>query len=134
PLVSRGARASGSESCKATGKARLPATGFDDAFNRVLHDGLLANSALPAVALASVGGTVAAPPAHTAGAGGLALVFRPSPALYDGRFANIGWLQELPDAVTKMTWGNAALLSPKTAKDLHLENEDGVRERFARAE
>src|SRR5262249_43341534 len=37
---------------------------------------------------------------------------------YDGRFANNGWLQELPKPITRLTWDNAALLSPATAKEL----------------
>lgn len=36
--------------------------------------------------------------------------------IYDGSFANNGWLQELPDPVTKVTWGNAAVMSPQTAE------------------
>jgi MoCo/4Fe-4S cofactor protein with predicted Tat translocation signal len=48
----------------------------------------------------------------------LEIVFRPDPTLYDGRFANNGWLQELPKPVTKITWDNAAILSPKTAEKL----------------
>src|SRR5262249_28009564 len=67
-------------------------------------------------------------PAEAAGGGGeLEIVFRASPAVHDGRFANVGWLQELPDAVSKMTWGNAALVSPKTAERLKLANEDGAK-------
>ncbi|HYH46389.1 MAG TPA: 4Fe-4S dicluster domain-containing protein, partial [Thermoanaerobaculia bacterium] len=100
----------------------------DDAWNKVLHDGLLAGSALPPAAT----GLAALPPQALAqlaapAAAGLELVFRPSPAVHDGRFANVSWLQELPDAVTKLTWGNAALLAPKTAERLGLANEDGVR-------
>ncbi len=49
---------------------------------------------------------------------GFEIVFRPDPTLFDGRFANNGWLQELPKPVTKLTWDNAALLSPKTAQKL----------------
>jgi len=45
----------------------------------------------------------------------------------DGRFANNAWLQELPDPVTKLTWDNAALLSPATAHRLQLERGDLVR-------
>jgi MoCo/4Fe-4S cofactor protein with predicted Tat translocation signal len=43
-------------------------------------------------------------------------IFRPDPCVYDGRFANNGWLQELPKPVTKLTWDNAALVSPKFAQ------------------
>jgi Fe-S-cluster-containing dehydrogenase component len=48
----------------------------------------------------------------------LELVIAPDPRLYDGRFANLGWLQELPDPVTKLTWDNALLVGPKTAESL----------------
>jgi MoCo/4Fe-4S cofactor protein with predicted Tat translocation signal len=56
---------------------------------------------------------------------GLELVFRPDPTLYDGRFANNGWLQELPKPVTKLTWDNAALMSPATAKKVGLTGATG---------
>ncbi|HEV7670652.1 MAG TPA: TAT-variant-translocated molybdopterin oxidoreductase [Thermoanaerobaculia bacterium] len=122
-----------------TWKTLLPATppsesaadpdlAFETSFNKVLHDGLLAGSASPPVALAASAlpaeavASLAAPVSP-----GIELSFRPSPAVHDGRFANVGWLQELPDAVTKITWGNAALLAPKTAERLKLANEDGVR-------
>ena len=48
-------------------------------------------------------------------ADGLELVFRPDGTIYDGRYANNGWLQELPKPVTQLTWDNAALVSPATA-------------------
>ena len=38
--------------------------------------------------------------------------------MFDGRFVNNGWLQEAPDPITKLTWDNAALVSPATAKKL----------------
>jgi len=50
--------------------------------------------------------------------------FRRDPTIYDGRFANNGWLQELPKPVTKLTWDNAALIAPATAERLEVENGD----------
>ena len=60
--------------------------------------------------------------AHAAptSADGLELVFRPDPYVLDGRFANNGWLQELPRPLTKLTWDNAALVAPATAERLGL--------------
>src|SRR5207244_10433152 len=50
----------------------------------------------------------------------LEIVFQADPTIYDGRFANNGWLQELPKPITTLTWDNAAILSPTTAKELGL--------------
>jgi MoCo/4Fe-4S cofactor protein with predicted Tat translocation signal len=50
-------------------------------------------------------------------------IFRPDPSVYDGRFANNGWLQELPKPVTKLTWDNAALVSPKFAQKQDLAHK-----------
>jgi molybdopterin-containing oxidoreductase family iron-sulfur binding subunit len=56
---------------------------------------------------------------------GMEIIFRPDPALLDGRFANNGWLQELPRPVSRLTWDNAALISPKTAEKLGLDQTFG---------
>ncbi|MGN6544157.1 MAG: TAT-variant-translocated molybdopterin oxidoreductase [Aureliella sp.] len=54
------------------------------------------------------------------------VVIYPSDALYDGRFANNVWLQELPQQITKLVWDNAALVSPQTAKQLQLNQGELV--------
>ncbi|MGH7846915.1 MAG: TAT-variant-translocated molybdopterin oxidoreductase [Candidatus Binatia bacterium] len=56
----------------------------------------------------------------------LEISFPPDPTLFDGRFANNGWLQELPKPLTKLTWDNAALISPKTAQRLGLAYQVGT--------
>jgi molybdopterin-containing oxidoreductase family iron-sulfur binding subunit len=58
--------------------------------------------------------------------GGIEVVFRPDPTIYDGRFANNAWLQELPKPITKLVWDNAALLSPATAQRFDVVNEDVI--------
>ncbi len=57
---------------------------------------------------------------------GLEIVFRPDPTVYDGRFANNGWLQELPKPITKLTWDTVAMVSPATAARLGLDNENTI--------
>ena len=57
---------------------------------------------------------------------GLEVNLVPCAKLYDGRFADNAWLQELPETVTKLCWGNAALISPKTADRLEVKTEDRV--------
>ena len=57
---------------------------------------------------------------------GLELVLNPDSRVFDGRHANNGWLQELPDAVTKVTWGNPLSISTADATRLGLEDGDAV--------
>jgi molybdopterin-containing oxidoreductase family iron-sulfur binding subunit len=49
------------------------------------------------------------------------VIFNPADGLYDGRFANNGWLQEMPQALTKLAWDNAAVMSPATARGISLD-------------
>ncbi len=51
----------------------------------------------------------------------LEIIFQPDPTIYDGSWANNGWLQELPKPITKLAWGNAAIMSPTTARLLGVE-------------
>ena len=57
---------------------------------------------------------------------GLTLLIRPDPTIWDGRFADNPWLQELPKPITKMVWGNAVHISPALARQMSLENGDEV--------
>ena len=90
---------------------------FEKRWNRALHDGVVAGSAFEAKAVkVAVGDWAKA--GQGAAAGGLEIAFRTDPAVFDGRFANLGWLQELPRPLTRITWDNVALVSPKTAAAL----------------
>src|SRR6185503_8691234 len=87
----------------ATAAAAAAATAaFDRAWRKWLHDGVVPNTAFApkAVAVQANFASQAAP----AGAGqGLEVVFRPDPTVYDGRFSNNAWLQEVPKSLTKLT-------------------------------
>jgi MoCo/4Fe-4S cofactor protein with predicted Tat translocation signal len=107
----------------------LLANPSEDAWKKFLHDGFLADTAAkPATVqfnnglVANAKAAVTKAPANSTGS--LEVVFYRDHSLDDGRFANNGWLQELPDPITKMTWENVIMMSPKTAKDLGLVIED----------
>src|SRR5262249_5716776 len=91
-------------------------------WDRSLQDGVVAGTE-------TQGGTPAArpPPALPPSPSGMELPFLPGPKNCDGRFGNVGWLQELPDPVTKLTWNNALLVSVADAKRLGLSSGDLAR-------
>jgi MoCo/4Fe-4S cofactor protein with predicted Tat translocation signal len=130
-LLAVGSDRPGHERVQETWHGLLGEDGFESRWRRVLHDGLLPQSALPGSEVEPRGGVLAelAREAESLAdsAGELELVFRPCPKLHDGASANNAWLQELPDAVTKVTWDNPLLLSPATAESLALGDEDVVR-------
>src|SRR5438552_4037341 len=101
-------------------KAANPSADFEKFWRKTLNDGLVAGSAFAPVSAVSKLGGYDLPAIKTTSAGDIEFIFRPDPCVYDGRFANNGWLQELPKPVTKLTWDNAALVSPKTAERLQL--------------
>ena len=89
-----------------------------------MHDGVVPDTALPAKTPAINGAAIQARAAATHLGGRLEAIFRPDPMIYDGRFANNGWLQETPKPITKLTWDNAAILSPATAHRLGVTPAD----------
>ncbi|HEY0379962.1 MAG TPA: TAT-variant-translocated molybdopterin oxidoreductase [Pyrinomonadaceae bacterium] len=100
------------------------------AWRKALHDGFIPNTAARprdglSVRAPGEGGASPAPAPQPA-AGGFEIVFRTDPSIYDGRFANNGWLQELPKPINKLTWDNAALLSPATARQLGVTQKIGT--------
>jgi len=110
-------------------RAQFPKIGqageFDPAWQETVRAGVVRGSA-PAAVNPPLAGNWAegAKPASPAPAGDdYEINFRPDPTLFDGRFANNGWLQEVPKPVTKLTWDNAAFVSPATGRKLGAEKD-----------
>ncbi len=121
-LASGGSRP-GLDLLQAYWKEQKPGPNFDAFWRKTLRDGVVAGSAAKpkTVTLKPLGSLPA--PQEPAGEA-LEVVFRPDPTVWDGRFANNGWLQELPKPMTRLTWDNVALVSPKTARDLGLRTDE----------
>ncbi len=98
---------------------------FDTFWHTALSKGVIEGTAAPpkqvTLQATEFPDTVAAIPADE-----LEILFQPDPSIWDGRFANNGWLQELPKPLTKLTWDNAALIGVATAERLRLRNGDVV--------
>ena len=107
-----------------------PATaGGSDSFERIweqsLRDGVIENTAFtPKQVALKTDFLVQNPESRVQSPNTIEIVFCADPSVYDGRFANNGWLQELPKPLTKLTWDNAALMSPAMAKNLGINNEE----------
>jgi molybdopterin-containing oxidoreductase family iron-sulfur binding subunit len=93
-----------------------------------LEKGVIAGTAFPAKTVMPQPGFSAgqAKGSNSNGGGELEIAFRPDPTVWDGAYTNNSWLQELPKPLTTMTWDNAAYISPNTAGQLGLTNQDVV--------
>ena len=96
---------------------------FEDSWKKVVHDGFVPGTAATAKSVTVNTAFVSEEKPALAGTGSLEFSILPDPSVYDGRFANNGWLQELPNPLTKVTWENVALISPNTAERLGI-NQD----------
>ena len=101
------------------------------AFRKFLHEGFRPDTESETVRPAPAWKALAAAladyrPAPPVGSENLELSFHADYRMRDGRYANNGWLQETPDPITKLTWGNAVCVSPETARQLKLATGDLV--------
>lgn len=110
----------GEELVRETWKSVLP---NQAAWEKALNDGYIAATKVaPKNVTSSLAGLDVSPKAPT----GTYAVFLPDPTIWDGTYANNGWLQELPKPLTKMTWDNPVLMSPAMADQLGVQFEDHV--------
>ena len=106
------------------GSGPTPQVDFESSWRRWLHDGVIAGTAFPPREVAA---TFPAAAANPTAASGLEIVFRNDPCVLDGRFANNGWLQELPKPITRLTWDNAVFVSPATLSRLNGRSSPSIR-------
>jgi molybdopterin-containing oxidoreductase family iron-sulfur binding subunit len=101
-----------------------PGADFEQYWRKILRDGLIADSALKPKTL-NLNSSALSMASTTKAAEGLEIIFRPDPTIFDGRFANNGWLQELPKPLTRLTWDNAVIMSQATAQQYNLDYKFG---------
>ncbi|MFZ3214310.1 MAG: TAT-variant-translocated molybdopterin oxidoreductase [Terriglobales bacterium] len=104
-------------------RAQFKGTNFEATWRKWLHDGFIAGSE-------SKPRTVSARPLEFPKVEHSVVepevVFQPDPSVYDGRWANNGWLQELPKPLTKLTWDNAVLMGPELVERMDLRTGNVV--------
>lgn len=112
-------------------QTELASADFEKLWRRMLHDGVVAGSVFAGMSVSVTGsqlvGALKPLTEVQASANSVEVVFCEDGRVWDGRFANNGWLQELPDPMTKVTWDNVALMSFGTAKALGVKNHDRVK-------
>jgi len=96
---------------------------FDGRWRQALHDGIVQEEQPAPLSLSARVPDIATEPAP---AEGIDIVFRPDPCVWDGRFSDVAWLQELPKPLTKITWDCPVAISPQLADTLKVGNGDFV--------
>ena len=96
---------------------------FESTWRKWLHDGFIAGSESKP---RRVTAKTPSQPASGSPSPDTEAVFVPDPSVYDGRWVNNAWLEELPKWLTKLTWDNAVLIGPALMERLHLRTDDVV--------
>jgi molybdopterin-containing oxidoreductase family iron-sulfur binding subunit len=101
---------------------------FEDNWRKAVHDGVVPNTAATPKSVTATTAFLSQPEVRPAAGGSLEVSILPDPCVFDGRFVNNGWLQELPNPLNKVTWENVALISPRTAAKLGINAGNDARE------
>ena len=99
---------------------------FESHWQVALHDGILKDSQSAPVTPKPEDVADTPLPSKADDTGDFEVIFTRDASVYDGRFANCGWLQELPDPMSRLTWDNAALIGPVTAERLGLKSDQVI--------
>ncbi|EPC03757.1 hypothetical protein L861_00235 [Litchfieldella anticariensis FP35 = DSM 16096] len=108
-------------------RARYHGDDFETFWHTSLRDGLVGDSAFGPRSAELIGTWREQLPRPSPSTDELVLQLRPDPSLWDGRYANNAWLQELPRPLTKLTWDSALLIAPAQAERRDLATGDMVR-------
>ena len=103
-------------------KSQSRSQDFEADWRRWLHDGVIPDTAFAAINVGEPERLAPQPALSAPASASFELSFRLDPSVADGRFANNGWLQELPKPITKLTWDNAVFVSPATLAKLRAVN------------
>ncbi len=114
----------GHEILQAYWKKQHPGADFDMFWRKSLHDGWVEGTTFGPKQVANK--TANLPPAPQVDAKAIEINFRRDPSIYDGQFSNLGWLQELPKPMNKLTWDNPVLMGPAMADRMDIKTEDLV--------
>ena len=125
-LLSGQAEASGYDLVRAYWQQQHKGADFEQFWRKSLHDGWIEGTALQPKSVTAKSSPASAPESKPADSNAIELNIRRDPTIYDGRFSNNGWLQELPKPMSKLTWDNAVLIGPKMAERLQLATKDIV--------
>jgi MoCo/4Fe-4S cofactor protein with predicted Tat translocation signal len=123
-LLSGQGEATGYEIVRKYWQAQHAGPDFEMFWRRALHDGWIEGTTFKPKQLTPK--AFAVPSAQETPANSIEINFRRDPSVWDGRFANNGWLQELPKPMSKMTWDNPVLMGPAMADHLGLKSEDFI--------
>lgn len=104
------------------GEADFRDDDFETFWRRSLRDGVVAGIEARAESAAPVPRWQQQLPEPAPAPEGLVLQLRPDPAIWDGRYGNNGWLQEMPRPITTLTWDNALTISPALAEARGLDD------------
>ena len=123
-LLSGQSDATGYDLVRAYWQKQHTGADFEAFWRKSLHDGWVEGTTFAPKSLTAKSASL--PPANSTDANSIELNIRRDPSIYDGQFSNNGWLQELPEPMTKLTWDNAILMGPKMAERLQVKSIDMV--------